>query len=180
MVALQESGVGVAIVDAVFERHLEAIAAATREFPLVTGGAALGGAVGALDLGAEARTPSAPYLPLGPTTLGDRVCSHRVAILSGSCSAATQSQVRRMSGLVPSRPLDPVRLADDEQELGRVIDWAVDQSQRGAVMLYSTAEDKSVNAAHARLGRERAAEVTEIAFAAAASALAAAGVRRFV
>jgi uncharacterized protein YgbK (DUF1537 family) len=171
MDALMKEGYRVAIVDALFDRHLESIARATLALPLVTGGAALGGALAALRQSGR----SSGFRPAPPQYLPSRV-----AVLSGSCSAATLTQLEQVRGLVPSRRLDPATLAADPDELSRIIDWASEQARRGDLLLYSTDRADAVRTVQARLGRDASASLVEAAFCRVAQALAADGVRAFV
>jgi uncharacterized protein YgbK (DUF1537 family) len=167
---LAGAGHRMAIVDALFERHLDAIAQASRGLPLVTGGAALGGALARANPGwrrhrAEATTPSIPP---------------PVAMLSGSCSAATRSQIDHAAGLMPTCEIDPLQLAEDPAEVDRLIDWACDRIRRGAILLYSSGRPEVVLGVQERLGRGPAAALVEATFGAIATALAGCGVRTFV
>ncbi len=168
--ALAEAGCRIAIVDAIFDVHVETVAAACADLPLVTGGAALGGA-----LGRRRRLERRNAIPYpSPPARGGRI------VLSGSCSDATREQVRRLAARVPSRALDPLRLLDDAGELGRVIDWGLAQARRGTVLIYSTDQPGMVSAVQARIGRAQAAALLEEAFGRIAAALALAGARTFV
>ena len=82
--ALLAAGHRVALVDALTDRHVGAIAEACSDLRLVTGGAALGGALGARGVVA-AVTDEIPI-------------TSPVVILSGSCSAATRQQIDRLGG----------------------------------------------------------------------------------
>ena len=84
--ALLAAGHRVALVDALTNRHVGAIAEACTDLRLVTGGAALGGALGARGV-------------VAAVTDEIRVTSP-VVILSGSCSAATRQQIDRLAGAV--------------------------------------------------------------------------------
>jgi uncharacterized protein YgbK (DUF1537 family) len=168
--ALERGGHQVAIVDAVLDRHLDAIGCACRDFPLVTGGAALGGALARAAITARTRIDmAATPMRSGP-----------VAVLSGSGSAATLAQVRRLAADVPHRLIDPLALARDSAVLPAIIEWAGHHVRRGSVLLYSTAPPDAVRNAQRELGRSEAAVLLEHAFGALAVALAAQGVRRFV
>lgn len=170
--ALREGGSGVAIVDAVFDHHLRNIAEASIGMRLVTGGAGLGGALAAALAGD--RSPGSPRSELEPP-------SAPVAFLSGSCSAATLAQVQRLAGVVPTRVLDPVALADDPEEVDRLLDWAADQAERGHhLLIHSTASTDLVEQAQARLGRGAAAARVEETFRLVARILADRGVRTFI
>jgi len=160
----------IAIVDAVFDRHVDTLGFACKQLPLVTGGAALGAAL--------ART----VLPSASSTAGQRIePGGRVAILSGSSSAATCAQVAHASERIPSRSVTPQQLANDEtRATAALVEWACGASRHGPVMISSTADPASVKMAQQQLGRERAAALIEAAFAAVARALAADGVRVFI
>ncbi len=161
----------IAIVDAVFDRHVDTIGFACRQLPLVTGGAALGAAL--------ARSVM-PLVSSGADVKWSRPRG-RVAILSGSSSAATRAQVEYLGGRIPSRHVTPQELADDEtRATSELVEWACGEAKHGPVMISSTADPASVKMAQQQLGRERAAALIEGAFADAARALAADGVRVFI
>jgi len=84
---LEERGVRIALVDAVTDADLDAIAAAVVHLPLVTGGSGITLALARLwqRQGSLAAPPAAPRLPRRRGAL----------ILSGSCSAATLQQLDR-------------------------------------------------------------------------------------
>jgi uncharacterized protein YgbK (DUF1537 family) len=167
---LMAGGHKVAIVDALADRHLDIIASACRDFRLITGGAALGGALArTMPHGhGEARPPALPSPP------------GSVAVLSGSGSAATQAQVRHLARLVPHRQVDPVTLASDDGALAELVSWSRAQSQHGHVLIYSTTTPQDVQKAQQALGRPEAAAILERAFSTLAVALASDGVRAFV
>ena len=164
--ALLAAGHRVALVDALTDRHVGAIAEACTDLRLVTGGAALGGALGARGV-------------VAAVTDEIRVTSP-VVILSGSCSAATRQQIDRLAGAVRTRSINPHRLAVDDGELEKLSEWACDQARQGDLLLFSTASPEYVSAAQQALGRDRATSLVEAAFRHLARALAAAGVRTFV
>jgi len=167
---LRREGHVAAIVDSIFERHLSTVGHACRGFPLVTGGAALGGAL--------ARAHGRPQRQSEPATLPPR--SRPAVILSGSCSSATLAQLEQVASTVPSMAIDPVALAGDDRTVARVIEWACGNLRQERLLVYSSADPRAVADAQARLGRTEAARLVEDAFAAIAAALAEAGVRTFV
>jgi uncharacterized protein YgbK (DUF1537 family) len=167
---LKRSGNRVAIVDAVLDRHVDAIGCACRDFPLVTGGAALGGGLARAAITARAQAE----MPTAPASSGPAV------VLSGSGSSVTLAQVRRLAADVPHRSIDPLALARDGALLPALVDWAVRHVGRGPVLIYSTAPPEAVRDAQRLLGCGEAAALLERAFAALAAALAGHGVRRFV
>ena len=167
---LAGAGYGVAIVDALFDRHLDAIAEASAGMRLITGGAALGGAL--------ARANHHPRRPGEP----ERTVPVRapIAMLSGSCSAATLAQIEQVAGVLPTREIDPMKIAENPGELPRLIEWASDQVAAGSVLLYSSGGPGKVQAVQQRLGRAPAAALVEKTFGSLAVALAGRGVRTFV
>jgi len=166
----QEAGERILIADAILDRHIATLAAAAADMPLATGGAALGGAL-------AAQQPSTRGVRKGAQSSG----KGPVALLSGSCSAATMVQVKNAIEFVPSRPLDPIRLiANGPSEIAAVLDWACDRARHGDFLIYSTAESALIKDVQAELGVERAGALLEDAFGEIASGLARAGLRRFV
>jgi uncharacterized protein YgbK (DUF1537 family) len=168
--ALCDEGIRVAIVDAIFDRHVDAIAEACRELPLATGGAALGAALGR----------SAARQSEGAVEAQDAAARPPIAILSGSCSSATISQVDSVRASLPTWTLDPLAISADPAQLDGVIAQASDAVRRGSVLVASTADPSRVSQAQQRLGRGVAAALLEAAFGRIAIALAVAGVRTFV
>ena len=167
---LESTGYAVAIVDALFDRHLDVVAKASTGLRLSTGGAAFGGALARMNHG-----------PRRPRE-NDRRLSVRgpIAMLSGSCSATTLSQIEQAAGLIPAREIDPVKIAESPDELQQLIDWACDQIAAGGVLLYSSGGPGKVQRVQQRLGRAAAARLVEDAFGALAVALAGRGVRTFI
>ena len=77
-----------------------------------------------------------------------------IAMLSGSCSATTLAQIEQAAGLVPTREIDPMKIAENPDELPRLIDWACDQVAAGSVLLYSSGEPGKVQSVQQRLGHD--------------------------
>lgn len=102
---LENQGVRIALVDAVTDADLDAIAAAVADMPLITGGSGITHALARLwqrqgSLGCPSATPR---LPRGKGTL----------ILAGSCSAATLQQLERWeaAGNTILRVSEPAQVA---------------------------------------------------------------------
>ena len=167
---LAAAGYRVAIVDALFDRHLDVVAEASAGLRLMTGGAAFGGALARVH-----------YRPREPRE-NDRSLSVRgpVAMLSRSCSATTLAQIEQAAGLMPTREIDPVMIAENPDELPRLIDWACGQIVAGSVLLYSSGGPGKVQSVQQRLGHTSAAGLVERTFGSLAVALASRGVRTFV
>jgi uncharacterized protein YgbK (DUF1537 family) len=171
LAALGDEGCRHVIADAIDDAQLQALGAAVTPHMLATGGAGLAaGMAAALRAKAETARAAAIDWPRGPG-----------AILAGSCSTATLDQLAKVKGTLPQRQLDPIALAKDaETTTQATIDWARQQLGDRPVLIYASAPPEQVAAAQAELGRERAAQVVEDALRRIATALAAAGEKRFV
>jgi uncharacterized protein YgbK (DUF1537 family) len=171
--SLAKEGTRLVIVDAVDDGDLRAIGAACRDLPLITGGSGI-----AIGLPENYRRQGL----LGPAADADALphIEGASAILSGSCSRATQEQVRNAAAALPSYRLDPLVLAEDRSAVAEVVAWATPRLEAGPVLIYATADPQTVRATQARLGAERAGELVEQALSTIARDLVAAGVRRLV
>jgi 3-dehydrotetronate 4-kinase len=168
---LRGAGVRFAIVDAVADADLLALGAALRDAPLVVAGS--GVAIGLPQNHGLAARPEAAALPEAG---GLR------AIVSGSCSVATQAQVADFIACDgAARALDPLQLAQDrERAIADVLAWAAGELPDGPVLVYSTAHPDSVRAVQERLGVQQAGALVEEALAEIASGLVQRGVRQLV
>ena len=172
--ALQAEGIRHAIVDALEDRDLEHIGAASSALPLITGGSGV-----AVGLPQNYRTARLIPKREGASPL-DKVGGPGV-VLSGSCSAATLGQVERFAAKHPSQAIDPQGLASDpEKTVAALLAWATEQLKKGPALIYASAPPEKVAAVQAAFGREKAGAMIEHAIARLASALAAERVRRFV
>jgi uncharacterized protein YgbK (DUF1537 family) len=171
---LKAGGVQIAIVDAVSNDDLMRIGVALDGMPLVTAGSgiALGlpqnfRKAGLLDEGAVADTLDVPQ--------GLR------AVISGSCSVATNAQVAHFidSGR-PAFAIDPLRLAEGQDLVAMALDWAEPLLADGPPLIYATAAPESVKAVQSRLGAERAGQLVEHALAAISKGLVERGVRQLL
>ncbi len=170
--ALRRNGCAHAVVDAIADRDLEAIGEAAADFPLITGGSgiALGLPENFRRRGLLDRHAAADRLP---------AISGAAAVLSGSCSTATQAQVTYMSERAPAFAIDPV-VAAESDVARQALAWAKPLLGDRPVLISATAPPDQVAAAQSRLGRDRAGAVVEETLAAVARGLVAAGVRRLV
>jgi len=103
------------------------------------------------------------------------------AIVSGSCSTATNGQVLefiRSGGAALA--LDPIRLAAEEDEVARAVAWARPRLDSGPVLIYSTAEPARVVKIQQALGVEGAGALVERALASVACALVEQGVTQLI
>jgi uncharacterized protein YgbK (DUF1537 family) len=167
---LRAHGVGIAIVDAISNDDLHAIGAAVRDMPLVTAGSGIAIAL-------PANFDIAPSDAAGalPPAHGLR------AIVSGSCSAATQRQVASFVGSnLPAFRVDPSRIAGGVDVAAEAHQWATPLLADSTVLLYSTAEPADVTDIQQRLGVRQAGDMIEGVLATIARGLVERGVRQLV
>jgi len=170
--ALRGEGVGIAVVDAVSNDDLMKIGAALRGLPLVTAGSGVA-------IGLAQNWPDRASAGVRADALP--AASGRRAVVSGSCSVATNAQVRRFrQGGGASFAVDPLKLAAGEDVVGRALAWADGQLAQGPVLVYATAEPNVVADVQAELGAARAGELVENALATVAVGLVERGVRQLV
>jgi uncharacterized protein YgbK (DUF1537 family) len=167
--ALKREGIRIAVVDAIADDDLHKLGTAIRDLPLVTAGSGVAiGLPGNFEL---RHVNEATRLPRRP---GGR------AIISGSCSVATNAQVLdyiRRGGAAYA--LDPLKVAADDKEIERAVEWASKRLE-GPVLIYSTAEPARVIQVQRELGVEGAGLMIEHALAAISRALVDAGITQLV
>jgi uncharacterized protein YgbK (DUF1537 family) len=168
---LKQQGVRIAIVDAVSNDNLMRLGPALKGMPLVTAGS--GVAIGLPQNFGLSPTPQASVLPKA---------SGLQAVVSGSCSQATNRQVAHFiaSGR-PSFLIDPLHLKGSWEDLVQeALAWAQGHLSTGPVLVYSTATPESVQAVQSQLGVEAAGHQVEQALAAIARGLLQQGVHQLV
>ncbi len=173
MQALQDAGFRFCIVDALDDGHLLSIADAGASQPLVTGGSAVTAGLPAV-YRLEGKLPEAP----GPAKLEQ--VEGPVAVLSGSCSEASQRQVSRLAEQALAIEVDPLALAEGAATVQSLLERAGDLSSAQTVMFFSTAPAPNVAIARERLGRWQAGELVEKTFAGLASELVGRGIRKLI
>lgn len=170
--ALRAAGVGVAIVDAIQDADLLQIGRALAGFPLVTGGSGVA-------VGLAQNWPGR----LTPGTRADRLppAAGLRAIVSGSCSLATNAQVRdfkQRGGAAFS--VDPLTIAAGEDVAAAALAWARPLLARGPVLVYASAEPAAVQAVQAKLGAAEAGRLVEETLSRVATGLVESGVRQLL
>lgn len=167
---LRAEGVGIAIVDAVSNDDLLRLGPALAQMPLVTAGS--GVAIGLPANFGIAPSSAASALP---------AASGLRAVVSGSCSLATNRQVEHFvaSGR-PALAIDPLRIAAGADVASEALAWAAPLVESGPVLVYSTAEPGAVKSVQGRLGIEEAGAMVERTIAAIARGLVGLGVRQLV
>lgn len=160
------------IVDSIGPHDLGVLAQAVvaQALPLVVAGSGLGA-----ELPAAMGFAHSGHRPAWPAESG------RSAIISGSCSAATNAQVAAfIAAGGAAHAIDALQLAQGHDLAQQAVDWALPRLDRGPVLVYATAEPHTVRAVQAQLGAEQAGALVEQTLATVARQLVAAGVQRLV
>lgn len=150
---LKAASVKIAIVDAVTNDDLYRIAPALKDLPLITGGSGI-----AIGLPANFGLRAHPESSKLPAATGYR------AIISGSCSQATNLQVEHFKSLGGATyAVDPLELNEKstEQLLQKILTWAQPRLLLGSVLIYSTATPERVKEVQAQLGVQAAGSAIE-------------------
>jgi 3-dehydrotetronate 4-kinase len=168
---LKQQGVRIAVVDAVSNDDLMRLGPTLKGMPLVTAGS--GVAIGLPQNFGLSPTPQASVLPKA---------SGLQAVVSGSCSQATNRQVAHFKATGrPTFLIDPLHLKGSWEDLVQeALAWAQGHLASGPVLVYSTATPESVQAVQSQLGVEAAGHQVEQALAAIARGLVELGVQQMV
>jgi len=167
---LRSEGIGVAIVDAISNEDLLQLGPAVADLPLVTAGSGVAIALPA-NFGIA---PSAAASEL-PAKAGLQ------AVVAGSCSQATNRQVRAFIGSGGDAFLvDVLRVVAGVDVVAEALAWASSRVARGPVLIYSTADPEQVQAIQRELGVDQAGAILEGTLAAIARGLVPLGVRQLV
>ena len=168
--ALRKEGVGIAIVDALSNADLMVLGEAFKDLPLVTAGS--GVAIGLPANFGIAPNPQSQTLP---------VARGYKAIVSGSCSRATNQQVADFIARgLPAYAVDPLSLLKGEGVIQQALAWAAPLLSSGPVLIYSTAAPEALKHIQDQLGVQQAGELVEQALAKIAKGLVALGVGQLV
>ena len=170
---LRADGIDIAIADAVCNADLVALGAAGADLPLITGGSGIAlGLPQNFVLKSSSLQTAADTLP---TTPGLR------AIISGSCSQATQAQVAHwIAAGGAAFAIDALRVAAGDDLVAEALAWAAPRLADGPVLVYATADAATVKTAQATLGAGQAGALVEATLAGIARALVALGVRQML
>jgi len=173
--ALQAQGVQIAVVDAISNADLLRIGAALAGMPLITAGS--GVAIGLAQNWPELDGRGADAARL-PAAGGLR------AVISGSCSQATNAQVQHaLNAGWPAFAIDPLAIAAGNDIVKQALDCLLPtlaEVPTGPVLAYATANPDSVRAVQAQLGAARAGALIEDTLARIATGLVHAGVRQLL
>jgi 3-dehydrotetronate 4-kinase len=143
------------IVDALKNEHLDSIAKACVDKLLLTGSSGLAAKLPAAyrECGLLSNVAISPAMPN---------IAGRTAILSGSCSTATQEQLAFIRSQYPIRFLDVRRcLQHAEAELNELVDWAKSLVDSQPLVIASTAEAGEVAVIQSEFGRQTVASAVE-------------------
>ena len=173
MTALKEQGRRYAIIDAVSDSHLVAIGEAAEHHALITGGSGVAMGLPANFLRAG-RLPERSDAALLPNVAG------HAAVLAGSFSRATLSQLCFAREHAPVLQLDPLATPDAAQMIAAARNWIADKLGTTPVVIAASAPPDKVIALQQHLGRDAAGALIEQTLAGIAEDLVARGVRRLV
>ncbi|HEY3595961.1 MAG TPA: 3-oxo-tetronate kinase [Paraburkholderia sp.] len=167
-------GVGLAIADAISDEDLYTLGTACADDLLLTGGSGLA-------LGLPGNFARAGLLPAAEDTEALPAVVGLAAVLSGSCSRATQAQVEhwRSNGR-PAFRIDPLALSSGEAVVDQAMAFAGPLIGKEPILVYATSSPEEVGAVQKQLGTAASGELVEQALARIARRMHDAGVRRFV
>lgn len=174
LMALAADGVRLAVADAITNDDLRVLGQACVDAELITAGSGVA-------LGLPAAYASRGWLQRDAQAASLPAVGGLAAVLSGSCSVATNGQVQHwLAGGRPGFRIDPRALAAGQPVVEQALSFARERLDQGPVLIYATAEPAEVKAVQAELGVARAGQLVEQAMATIARALVDAGVRRLV
>lgn len=171
---LQKNKQKIAIIDTLFDEDLLNIAHAAKDMVLITGGSAI--AAGLVENFKRSKLLSkqsvkADYRP-------DKTLPS--VILSGSCSRATQAQIKYAANHYQTFKINPLLLADGKQSVSGIMEWAKTHVGNTPILIYSTNDHEVLKEVQEILGTKYAGELIEQCLADVAVNLAKLNVRQFV
>ncbi|KQT13283.1 3-oxo-tetronate kinase [Ramlibacter sp. Leaf400] len=171
---LRAQGVRLAVADAIGNDDLKTLAAACAGLPLITAGSGVALGLPAVYQAQGWIQPDAAAADL-PSVGG------HAAVLSGSCSTATNAQVKHwIEAGRPALQVDALALAQGQPLAERALDWARPLLAAGPVLVYATEAADRVREVQSTLGAGRAGQLVEDCLAQVARGLVDLGVRRLV
>jgi 3-dehydrotetronate 4-kinase len=174
MAALTGEGVRYLVTDALTNADLMVLGEAVADAPLLTGGSGIA-------MGLPQNFRKTGLLPEREVATSLTAPAGRAGIISGSCSTATRGQIRAaVEAGIPVLKVDPMALVSGEQSAETLSAWALAQPADKPFLLYSSDDPAEVSAIQDRLGRDKAGETVEHAFAGTAKLLVAGGVTRLL
>lgn len=167
----RDTGYSYAVLDTLTEEHLDSIALATKDLPLLTGGSGLGGSIAKLLVQSTKQAISDIQVP-----------SARAVILSGSCSVATNAQVRFYKNIGPTRSFEiDAYLKDSKSYINETAEWIGSQPFHAyAPLVYATQTPEEVAMGRSLYPTEDIGSLIEHFFAELALALLQKGFQTFI
>lgn len=169
---LKAKGISYGVADAISDRHLRTLGEAVKHHRLITGGSGI-----AVGLPANFILPSEEK---GEATNAMPKIAGRSLVLAGSCSAATRSQIARVSDSWPTARIDVDALAGGEDVAGELSAWAEASTPGTPILIYASADPDEVAKTQERYGVERAGRLVEEVFGQLAQRLTEKGFSRLV
>jgi uncharacterized protein YgbK (DUF1537 family) len=167
------SGKKFAIVDAVNDDNLYSIGEASKDLKLITGGSGV-----ALGLPENFRKSGDLQVDDG---CHEWQSKGRAAILSGSCSAMTRTQVAAIKEKWPSFSLNAIALHEEKEKvIEQVLAWIDKQGADEPFLVYSSSDPADVAEVQKKLGRDTAGLLVEEAMGVIAVEIIKRGVERLV
>jgi uncharacterized protein YgbK (DUF1537 family) len=171
---LSGEGTRYAVTDALTNDDLMVLGAAVDGHVLLTGGSGIA-------MGLRQNFVKAGLLEKRAASASLSAPKGRAGIISGSCSTATRGQIKAATAAgYPALKVDPMALVSGAQTAAALAQWALAQPQDKPFLLYSSDDPAEVSAIQDRLGRDKAGEIVEHAFAEAARLLAKGGVSKLL
>jgi len=169
---LKKDGIRYAIADGADEDDLRVLAAASVDWPLMTGGSSV--AVYYPDLWRARGLVDGRSSPALPTVDGP------AAVLAGNCAERTGEQLDHFERSRPVLRIDLATVSGDASAADKSIAWAAERIASGPIAITTAARPEVVAAIQARFGRRRAARMAEQLLGRIVVGLHDLGVRRFV
>jgi uncharacterized protein YgbK (DUF1537 family) len=171
---LSGSGIGAAVIDAVFDRDLETIGEVALDHRLSVGASGVGlGLARALAASGRGRKGTIDEMAVA-------VIGGPAACLAGSCSQATLQQMANAESAMAVLHLDPEQIVAGKGEAKRALAWAAQRITEGPILIASSSTPDQVAALQSRHGRDATGHAIEQAMADIAEGLVRSGVRRIV
>lgn len=156
---LQRQGIGIAICDTLDDQDLLNLGTLCAELPLVTAGSGLA-------MGLAAAWQASGRLNASPNAAALRPPHGRRAIISGSCSRATLTQLEHAKARYPALHLDAEALMQRGDVLiDEALDWCAQQASDTPLLIYASSPAQDIQQIQARYGAEQTGARIESALA---------------
>jgi uncharacterized protein YgbK (DUF1537 family) len=169
---LKSQGCAYGVIDAVNDDDLKTIGSAASGHKLITGGSGIALGLPANFLGQRVSTE----------TVTSKLPSFggRELVLAGSCSAVTRAQISTVKDLWPLRKIDVDAIAEGEDVVTALVDWAVTQNSSTPILIYASSDPDEVAQIQHRHGIDAAGAMVEKVMGELAQRLVAAGFDKLV